>query len=57
LQKLSNIKKLLGTGHYLSPGGGKKVGKVMKKMEIDRGGTPLFWLINQGIMICFKHTQ
>ena len=40
----------LWTGHYLSPGtgGGKEVGGVMKKLEIDRGGSLLFWLIKQG---------
>jgi len=34
---------------FISRGGGsKKVGGVMKKLEIDRGGSLLFWLIKQG---------
>jgi hypothetical protein len=36
----------LGTGHYLSPGGRKKVGRVMKKLEIDRGRVTAF-LVDQ----------
>ena len=36
----------LGTGHYLSPEGGKNVVGVMKKLEIDRGGITPF-LVDQ----------
>ena len=47
----------LGIGHYLSPGGGKKVEGSWKKLEIDRGGVTTF-LVDQagGVMIFLKNT-
>ena len=43
----------LGTCHYLSPGGGKRVGGVMKKLEINKGGVTAFLVDQAGVVMIF----
>ena len=38
---------------FISRRSGKKVGGVMTQMEIDRGGSLLFWLNKHGGSLCF----